>query len=67
MESMGVARGCGGKEVYSFLILLILTPLVHICSFWQQFKKVFALYDIHWAICKESSSIYEAYFTRQTT
>ena len=34
---MGVATGCGCKEVYiDFLILLIPTPLVYICSFLQQ-------------------------------
>ena len=41
---MGVATGCGCKEVNRFLILLIPTPLVYICSFLQQhpsFKKMF--------------------------
>ena len=33
---MGVATGCGCKEVIDFLILLIPTPLVYICSFLQQ-------------------------------
>ena len=28
VESMGVASGCGCKEVYRFFILLIPTPLV---------------------------------------
>ena len=34
VESMGVASGCGCKEVYRFLILLIPTPLVSVlfCS-----------------------------------
>ena len=30
MESMGVASGCGCKEVIDFLILLIPTPLVSV-------------------------------------
>ena len=43
---MGVATGCGCKEVYSFLILLIPTPLVSVlfyssiptfCSFFLMF------------------------------
>ena len=45
VESMGVATGCGCKEVYSFPHP---TPLVYICSFLQQhpyflfiFKNVF--------------------------
>ena len=33
---MGVATGCGCKEVIDILILLIPTPLVYICSFLQQ-------------------------------
>ena len=34
---MGVATGCGCKEIYiDFLILLIPTPLVYICSFFYR-------------------------------
>ena len=51
MESMGVATGCGCKEVYSFH-LLIPTPLVSVlfCSsipiFCSIFKMFFVLYII---------------------
>ena len=46
MESMGVASGCGCKEVYNyidFLILLIPTPLVSVlfCSSIPTFSSVF--------------------------
>ena len=34
MESVGVASGCGCKEVYRFPLP---TPLVYICSFLQQY------------------------------
>ena len=49
VESMGVATGCGCKEVYSFLILLIPTPLVYallcssiptVCSFFYVFRSL---------------------------
>ena len=39
---MGVATGCGCKEVYiDFLILLIPTPLVSVlfCSFLNEYRK----------------------------
>ena len=32
---MGVATGCGCKRYIDFLILLIPTPLVYICSFYS--------------------------------
>ena len=43
MESMGVASGCGQKEVYSFLILLIPTNLVFVifCSSIPTFCSLF--------------------------
>ena len=51
MESMGVATGCGCKEVYTvdFLILLIPTPLVSVlfCSSiptFCSFKKMCFIY-----------------------
>ena len=42
---MGVATGCGCKEVYiDYLILLIPTPLVYICSFLQQHPYFLLIY-----------------------
>ena len=36
LVGVGEIYGCGSKEVYRFLILLIPTPLGYICSFLQQ-------------------------------
>ena len=50
---MGVATGCGCKEVYRFLILLIPTPLVSVlfcssiptfCSFLKCFSFLFSTF-----------------------
>ena len=43
-QEVGVASGCGCKEVYSFLILLIPTPLVYICSFFAAASLLFVLF-----------------------
>ena len=51
---MGVATGCGCKEVYRFLILLIPTPLVSVlfysiptfCSFFKCFSFLFQYFFV---------------------
>ena len=49
---MGVATGCGCKEVYDFLILLIPTPLVSVlfCSSIPTFVHFFVLVPVFFVI-----------------